>query len=381
MRNVFMFFAVFTFFITSVASAFEKITEDNFREKVSIFEGEQVFYSPKQNILWDACVEAASEMNTITFYRCKLEKFEKKSNLDIKEYEIGFSSYLPLKKEWMETVIQEFLNQEKFAYFTVYDRKSSIYNVDLNKPEDKKDYKKCEKNTNPKDYECLHTMHWNILAYNDPNALRNGVIYDYGKKDDGYFMFYDIYMGAVARKDDLKKSIYIYEPTKLAWEVSSKVDPDKKNAAVSYEIQHLNSDEPERNIDYFSQEFDRCKNDVVDKNNGRFSKAKECYCNCVQNEINKNLKKTKYPFKHVVNIMEVSRAHCDWLNSTMVNIYTEDLNELRYSKIPLSKYDDCRYRIFAKYVDDILDKNPINICNIDDIVSHMTECSAVAFGK
>lgn len=363
---------------------FKDITDKNFREKVSVWELDNYhFYEPQPDDMWKICTEAAKEGNNITFDQCKLKAFKKKSDLDVKYYQISFDSTLPIKKEWLETVMQEVFNQEGFSYFTVYQTKSTISNHDSKKTKAELDYKKCVNNTHPKNYECIHNLDARVLAYNDPNALRNGVVHDAGQKNGGLFMFYDIYTSTGVQRVEENNYLWVADYTKQAWEIAQKVDPSKNNPKVKYNIERYSesilSKHDNEPVD-FSNEFRQCKKRFTDKNNGRFSEQDECYCNCVQDLVNEKVKKLDNPNKLVIDIIETSYGHCDWRNSTMVNHHNKELADL-LNKDQLSKYDECRLEIYMKYTTPPVKEGSINICNVKDVTSHMMECSSIIFKK
>lgn len=361
-------------------SFFENITDENFREHVSVWELDNYhFYEPQPDSLWKTCTQAAKEGNSLIFDDCKLKEFKRKSDLDIKYYQIGFDSTLPIKNEWLYTVIQEVLNQEGFSYFTIYRTVSSIQNVDQDKSEKERNYKICQNNKKTKPIICVHTLNARILAYNDPEALRKGVIHDVGQKDGGLFMFYDIYTSAGTHTVEQNEYLWIENNTEQAWEVAQNVVPQKKNLEVKYNIQrHSESILAEHDNDPvdFSKEFKQCKKRFMDKNNGRFSEQNECYCNCVQDEVNKNVKKFDNPNKLAVDIIDTSYSHCDWVNSTMVRYLNERLEEL-LNKENLSEYDECSFKAYRKYIMPPVLSGSVNICNARDILSESVNCSSI----
>ena len=363
---------------------FKDITDKNFREKASVWELDNYhFYEPQSDDLWKPCTQAAKEGNNITFDQCKLKEFKKKSDLDIKYYQIGFNSTVPIKREWLDTVIQEVFNQEGFSYFTIYYTLSHIQHVGDAKSEKNLDYKICQNEKKSRKNMCVHQLSARILAYNDPNALRNGVIHDVGQKNGGLYMFYDIYTSTGIQKVETNKYLSIADYTKQAWEVAQKVDPQKNNPKVKYNIErHSESILAEHDNDPvdFSKEFQQCKKRFTDQNNGRFSEQDECYCNCVQAQVNKNVEKLDNPNKKVIDIIETSYGHCEWLNSTMVNYHNQAITDLLKEE-GLSKYDDCRLGIYMKYATSPVKNGSVNICNVEDIISHMQECFSIIFKK
>ena len=192
-------------------------------------------------------------------------------------------------------------------------------------------------------------------------------------------MFYNIYTNIGVQKVEKNDFLFIEDYTKQAWEIAQKVDPLKNNYKVKYNImRHSESELAEHDnepID-FSKAFEQCKEGFTRRNNGRFSKQDECYCNCVQGEVNKNVKKISNPNKLVGVIIESSYEHCDWLQNNAVHYETEQLNELKYKTSPLSDFDNCRFKVFAKYVESIFDKEPINICNVEEIILQLPECNS-----
>lgn len=387
MKHVFMPLVVTCVCFCGVVHAedfFKDITDKNFRDKVSVWELDNYhFYEPQPDDLWKTCTQAAKEGNNITFDQCKLKEFKKKADLDIKYYQIGFDSTMPIKPEWLDTVIQEVFNQEGFSYFTIYYTLSHIQHVGNTKSEKDLDYKICQNEKKSKKNNCVHKLSARILAYNDPNALRNGVIHDAGQKDGGLFMFYDIYTSIGAQKIEETNYLWIEDYTKQAWEIAQKVDPSKNNPKVKYNIErHSKSILAEHDNDPvdFSKEFQQCKKRFTDQNNGRFSEQDECYCNCVQAQVNKNVEKLDNPNKKVIDIIETSYGHCDWLNSTMTNHHNQEIADLlKHDK--LSKYDECRLGIYMKYTTPPVQKGSVNICNVADIISHIVECSSTISKK
>lgn len=361
-------------------SFLKDITDKNFREKASVWELDNYhFYEPQLDDMWQICTRAAEEGDNFIFDQCKLKEFKKKSDLDIKYYQIGFDSTMPIKREWLDTVMQEVFNQEGFSYFTIYYTCSMIQHVGDAKSEQDLDYKICQNEKKSKKNTCVHNLSAHILAYNDPKALRNGIIHDAGQTNGGLYMFYDIYMSAGIEKVEKNNYLWIADYTKQAWEVAQKVDPQKNNPKVKYNIErHSKSILAEHDNDPvdFSKEFQQCKERFVSRNNGRFSKQDECYCNCVQEQVNKNVKKLSNPNKLVVEIIETSYEHCDWLKNNAVYYESERLNELKYKTNPLSDFYECEFKVFAKYVDNVFDKEPINICNVEEIILHLPECSS-----
>ena len=387
MRNIFMSLFIGCLCCCNLAYAesfFKDITDKNFREKVSVWELDNYhFYEPQPDDMWKTCTQAAKEGNNVTFDQCKLKEFKQKSDLGIKYYQIGFDSTMPIKAEWLDTVIQEVFNQEGLSYFTIYRTLSNIHNVGDPKSEKKADYKICQNEKKSKKNNCVHKLSARILAYNDPNALRNGVIHDAGQKDGGLFMFYDIYTSIGVQKVEETNYLWIDDYTKQAWEVAQKVDPSKNNPKVKYNIERhsesILAEHDKEPVD-FSNEFKQCKKRFMDQNNGRFSEQDECYCNCVQDLVNEKVKKLDNPNKLVIDIIETSYGHCDWRNSTMVNHHNKELADL-LNKDQLSKYDECRLEIYMKYTTPPVKEGSINICNVKDVTSHMMECSSIIFKK
>lgn len=362
-------FVLCAYFCDDSHASFARITDENFREKVSVWENDNYhFYRPEASTMWSFCAKEGG-------ISCRLKKYNPLSSLDIKDYQISFESALPIKKEWMDTVINELLNQEGLSYFTVYRVQSFIYNLENRENGIKQNYKNCNNEPNKAD-NCVHSMWASLLAYNDPNALRNGVIYDAGYQDGELFMFYKIYTSNGLQKYEDTSSLLIEDYTDQAWEVAQKVKPYKRNSNKVYDIELYSKSilaTDNSSVD-FSKEFDRCKKDLTDKNNGRFSKYNECYCNCVQETININVKQFTTPKKLATNIIDVSYSTCDLLNSKAIDYYTQQLEEL-LSKNKLSKYDECRYDAFFKYATHPLGKGSVNMCNIGDVISNINKCS------
>jgi len=369
-------------FCNDSRAAYPNITDENFRERVSIWEDDNYrFYVPEHDDWWVACTQEAKRGNNLIFDGCKLSKFTPKFPLEIKHYEISFHSARPIKKEWLDIVIHEFLNQEKLSYFTVYYTQSSIYN--LEQDETKQDYKNCKNKTHEKSDKCVHTLFVRLLAYNDLEALRNGVIYNVGHDDGGLFMFYNIYTSQVPIQYETKSSLFIEDYTNQAWEVAQPVSPYKRNNKIHYDIEYYSksilASDYLKHTTNFSTEFDRCKKRFIEENNGRFSEQNECYCNCVQNNVNNTVKKLDNPNKLALDIIETSYNHCDWQNSTLVNHLNQELEELLHKTTPLSKYDNCRLELYIQYATAPLGKTSVNICNAPNIISNITQCGSYLF--
>lgn len=364
---IFHLFLSYTYFCNATHAAWPNVTDKNFREKVSVWDHDTYhFYRPEESDIWSMCTEdiKAGDLG------CRLIKYIPQSTLNIKHYEISFKSALPIKKEWLDTVIHEMLNQERLSYFTVYYVQSFIQNLA------KQDYKNC--NYTPKETDnCVHSMQVRLLAYNDPNALRNGVIYDAGYPDGELFPFYKIYTSNGQEKSEAIYSLLVIDYTDQAWEVTQKVNPLKRSYDLKYDIkrysQSVLANSEFTQIDW-AEEFDRCKKNLMDKNKGRFSKENECYCNCVQEKINIELKKFATPTKVALEIIESSYSTCDWANTWAINYYNQQLEEL-FSKSNWSKFDECRHDVFREHTGRPWGKSTVNMCNIEDIISNIAKCS------
>lgn len=359
MKNFFMLFAIFCSCLCNSVQAAIKITDTNFREKAEIVQYPYNFYIPQKTDEWKSCMQYSRVTGLVG--DCRLTTFTKMSPLDIAYFTIALESTQPLKYDWLETIAHEILNQEHFMYFTTIQK--YLWTMHIAQKGVEPDYKKCDKQNDSE--KCLYYNRLTILAYNEPNALRNGVIYDAGVQNGELFVFYPLYLGDKIDKTDVTGALFVEENIKQAWETTNKVDLHKTNPIMRYNIQQKGFDNrPKAN---FSRMFDICRDSITDKN-GRFTQYDECYCTCVQDETNMRVTKATNPDVVAKEIMDTSWRECDVLKQ--IAVFENDSFKWLKAKVVkpgLDKSEQCVYDAQRKYIENPYDDNPVNMCNIKQI--------------
>ena len=361
--------SLFTFFLCLCCSAvasnisnqtdkiyvgYTNVTDKNFRERVEIVEFPYNFFVPKQTDEWKECMKYPIFRGLVG--DCKIKPFTKHAPLNAKYFMIDLSSMFPIEETWLETVIHELLNQENFSYFTIFQKNSSKIHLEQN--EVNADYKKCD--IGDQSYKCLYSKTWFLLAYNDRDSLRNGVIYDAGVQDGESFIFHRIYSSDEVINNDVGSGLFVEEKIHQAWEITNEV----KNYPISPVIQYTvkSGDFAIRKEVNFAGTFDSCRTSLTDDDN-RFSKNDECYCVCVQNEVNKRIEKLKNPWAIAAEIDETSYRECD-----VLKYMAESVNETfrNVSKLPKNE-QQCVREAIQKHINPY-GGTPVNMCNIEQIL-------------
>ena len=344
---------------------YTNVTDKNFRERVEITEYPYNFFVPKQTDEWKECTQNS---RGVSFRDCQLKTFDKQSPLNIKYFAVDLSSKKPIEDKWLETIISEFLNQENFAYFTIVQKNSDTIHLEQNK--DEQDYKKC--NENDGFFNCAYHKTWYLLAYNTWDSLRQGVAYDAKIQGGDLFMFYPLYSKDGIITTDVGGGLFVEGNIKQAWEVTNKVNFYDTNSMMKYIIHKENfANKPKVN---FTKIFDSCRTFVTD-DNGRFNQYDECYCDCVQNEVNKRVKKLNTPDAVAEEIIDASFVKCDSLK-TIARLTNDSFKSLRSKSIKTALPQDelCAYEAQKKYIENPFSSNSVNMCNIEKILAEIDKC-------
>lgn len=360
--------SLFTFFLCLCCSAvasnisnqtdkiyvgYTNVTDNNFRERVEIVEFPYNFFVPKQTDEWKECTQNS---RGVSFRNCQLKTFDKKSPLNIKYFMVDLSSKFPIKDKWLEVVISEFLNQENFTYFTIFQKNSDTIHLEQNK--DEQDYKKCNKNNGA--FNCAYHKTWYLLAYNTPDSLRQGVAYDAKIQGGDLFMFYPLYSKDGIITTDVGGGLFVEENIKQAWEITNEVDSKRTGPIMRYTIQKKTFDDQPKTD--FTNIFATCRTFIMD-DGGHFSQYDECYCTCVQKEVDKRAKKITNPNAVAKEIIDASFGECD-----VLKYMAESVNETfrNVSKLPKNE-QQCVREAIQKHINPY-GGTPVNMCNIEQIL-------------